>query len=57
MKVVDHRALEEKDKQVQFFALAARFRATTDVEEVDRLGDELGRIVFGSLKPANPTDV
>jgi hypothetical protein len=35
----------------QFFAaavkLAERFRAASDPEQVKRLGDELGRFVFG----------
>jgi hypothetical protein len=34
-------------KQQQFFALAERFRNEKDPEAANRLGDELGRIVFG----------
>ena len=37
----------EEQKQREFFALTERFRAATDPEEVQRLGDELGRMVFG----------
>ncbi len=37
----------EKRKQQQFFDLAERFRNTTDPDEAKRLGDELGRMVFG----------
>ncbi len=37
----------EKRKQQQFFELAERFRNATDPEEVKRLGDEMGRMVFG----------
>jgi len=37
----------QKRKQEQFFQLAERFRATKDPEEAKRLGDELGRMVFG----------
>ena len=37
----------EKRKQQQFFELAERFRSTADPEEAKRLGDELGRMVFG----------
>ncbi|MEN6536096.1 MAG: hypothetical protein ABFD89_20715 [Bryobacteraceae bacterium] len=37
----------EKRKQQQFFDLAERFRNATDPEEVKRLGDEMGRMVFG----------
>jgi hypothetical protein len=38
----------EKRKQQEFFELAERFRSTTDPKEAERLGDELGRMVFGS---------
>jgi len=34
-------------KQQQFFELAERFRGATDPNEAKRLGDELGRLVFG----------
>jgi hypothetical protein len=34
-------------KQQQFFELAERFRGATDPDEAKRLGDELGRMVFG----------
>jgi hypothetical protein len=37
----------EKRKQEQFFDLAKRFRSATDPEDAKRLGDELGRMVFG----------
>jgi metal-responsive CopG/Arc/MetJ family transcriptional regulator len=37
----------EKRKQQQFFALAERFRNEKDPEKANRLGDELGRMVFG----------
>jgi hypothetical protein len=37
----------QKRKQEQFFALAQRFRGATDPDEAKRLGDELGRMVFG----------
>jgi len=36
-----------KRKQQQFFALAERFRNEQDPEAANRLGDELGRMVFG----------
>ena len=38
----------EKRKQQEFFELAERFRRSTDPEEVARLGDEMGRMVFGN---------
>jgi len=34
-------------KQQQFYELAERFRGASDPEEARRLGDELGRMVFG----------
>jgi hypothetical protein len=34
-------------KQQEFFELAERFRKTDDPKEVKRLGDRLGRMVFG----------
>lgn len=37
----------EAQKQQQFFALAERFRNETDPKEAGRLGEELGRMVFG----------
>ena len=37
----------EKRKQQEFFALAERFRAAKDPEDVQRLGDQMGLMVFG----------
>ena len=37
----------EKRKQQEFFELAERFRNADDPEVAKRLGDELGRMVFG----------
>lgn len=34
-------------KEREFFDLAERFRSADDPEQVKRLGDELGRFVFG----------
>lgn len=34
-------------KEQEFFELAERFRASDDPAEAKRLGDELGRMVFG----------
>jgi hypothetical protein len=36
-----------KHKEKAFFELANRFRTSGDAEEVKRLGNELGRFVFG----------
>jgi len=37
----------QKKKEKAFFDLAERFREAEDPEEVKRLGDNLGRFVFG----------
>ena len=37
----------QKQKQEQFFELTQQFRAATDPKDVERLGNELGRMVFG----------
>ena len=37
----------EKRKQQEFFDLADPFRAAADPEEVSRLGDQVGRTIFG----------
>jgi hypothetical protein len=36
------------DKEREFFDLAERFRSPTDPDEVKRLGDQMGRMVFGA---------
>lgn len=36
-----------KRREKEFFQLAGRFRSADDPAEVERLGDELGRMVFG----------
>jgi len=37
----------EKRKQQEFDMLARQFREATDPEEVQRLGDRMGKIIFG----------
>jgi len=37
----------QQQKEKAFFQLAERFRTASDPEQVRRLGDELGRFVFG----------
>jgi len=37
----------DKRKQQEFFDLAERFRKETDPVAAKRLGDQLGRMVFG----------
>jgi hypothetical protein len=42
-------ALPAKQRnQQEFFDLAERFRSATDPDEVKRLGDRMGRMVFGN---------
>jgi hypothetical protein len=37
----------DKRKQQEFFELAERFRQADDPKEIKRLGDQMGRMVFG----------
>jgi len=48
VELLEHGIEAEKRKQQEFFDLAERFRRATDPEEVKRLGDQLGRMVFGN---------
>ena len=48
VELIENGIEAEKRKQKEFFELAERFRKTADPEEAKRLGDELGRLVFGS---------
>lgn len=47
VELIENGIEAEKRKQQEFFELAERFRNASDPEEVKRLGDELGRVVFG----------
>jgi len=47
VELIENGIEAEKRKQERFFELAGRFRGATDPEEAKRLGDELGRMVFG----------
>lgn len=47
VELIENGIEAEKRKQQEFFELAERFRNTSDPEEAKRLGDELGRMVFG----------
>jgi len=47
VELIENGIEAEKRKQREFFDLAERFRAASDPEEVKRLGDQLGRMVFG----------
>jgi hypothetical protein len=47
VELIENGIEAEKQKQQAFFDLAKRFRSATDPEEVKRLGDQMGRMVFG----------
>src|SRR5256714_10217716 len=47
LELIENGIDAQKRKQQQFLALAERFRNETDPEAANRLGDELGRMVFG----------
>jgi hypothetical protein len=47
VELVENGLEAQKQKQQQFGALAERFRSTDDPEEAKRLGDQLGRMIFG----------
>jgi len=47
VELVEEGMEAQKRKQKEFKGLAERYRAATDPQEVARLGDELGRMVFG----------
>ncbi len=47
VELIENGLEAEKRKQQEFLELAERFRCADDPKEVKRLGDELGRMVFG----------
>lgn len=47
LELIENGIEAEKRKQQEFFALAERFRRESDPEEAKRLGDQLGRMIFG----------
>ena len=47
VELIENGIEAEKRKQQEFFDLAERFRSATDPDEVKRLGDRMGRMVFG----------
>ena len=48
VELVENAIAAEKRKQQEFFDIAKRFRNATDPKEVKRLGDQMGRMVFGN---------
>jgi len=47
VELIENGIEAEKRKQQEFFELAERFRSATDPKDIKRLGDEMGRMVFG----------
>lgn len=47
VELIEQGIAAEKQKENAFFELAQRFRSSKDPNEVKKLGDELGRFVFG----------
>jgi hypothetical protein len=47
VELVEEGLQAQKRKQEEFFVLAERFRSATDPKDVERLGDALGKMVFG----------
>lgn len=47
VELVEEGIASRKHKEEAFFELAKRFRTTADPDEVSRLGDELGKMLFG----------
>ncbi len=47
VELIEHGIEERKRREKVFFDLAERFRAEKDLEQVKRLGNELGRMLFG----------
>ncbi|MBV9404692.1 MAG: hypothetical protein JO211_05075 [Acidobacteriaceae bacterium] len=47
VELVEEGIAARKRKEKEFFELAERFRSAKDPAEIERLGNELGRRVFG----------
>jgi hypothetical protein len=47
LELIEEGIEARKQKEKAFFDLAEKFRASQDPDEAKRLGDELGRFVFG----------
>ena len=47
VELIENGMEAEKRKHQEFLELAGRFRSANDPEEAKRLGDQLGRMVFG----------
>jgi hypothetical protein len=47
LELIENGMEAEKRKELEFFELAGRFRNASDPEEVRRLGEQMGQMVFG----------
>lgn len=47
VELIENGIEAEARKQNEFFELAERFRSATDPNEIKRLGDQMGKMVFG----------
>jgi len=47
VELIENGLEAEKRKEQECFELAEQFRSASDPQEAKRLGDELGRMVFG----------
>ena len=47
VELIEQGIAAEKQKEKAFFELADKFRSSENPDEAKRLGDELGRFVFG----------
>jgi len=43
----DNGYMATDEREQEFFDLSERFRSATNPEDVKRLGDQLGRMIFG----------
>src|ERR1039457_7613983 len=50
LELIENGLEADKRKQQEFFDLAERFRSATDPEDVKRLGEQMGRMVFGNVR-------
>ena len=48
VELIENGIEAERRKQQEFFELAERFRSATDPKDVRRLGEQMGRMVFGA---------
>lgn len=48
VELIENGMEAERRKQQEFLDLAERFRGATDPDEAKRLGDQMGRMVFGN---------